>query len=50
MTAETLKRRLLLHDDIQAELNGMREVTHVKTWKRVSMNSRVESTEPRNGN
>ena len=49
MTAETPEGRFLLHDDIQAETDGTREVTHVKTWKRVPMNSRVESTEPRTG-
>lgn len=42
MTTETLKGRFLLGDDIQAETKMTREVSYLKTWKRVSMNSRVE--------
>lgn len=47
MTTGTLKGRLLLFDDVQAKTNMAREVSRVKTWKRMSVNSRVEITQTR---
>lgn len=42
MTTGILKGRLL-PDDVQAKTDMAREVSHVKIWKRMSMNSRIES-------
>lgn len=42
MTTGTLKGRLVLGDDIQAEIKVTREARFVNTWKRVSGNLRVE--------